>query len=271
VSIKAFYDGSGKVNDPSCSFLNLGSFTGSETAWTGLKLEWLDVLERHAAPKSPRGKRYFHSKEAMHNKGGYAGWNSDRVSKLIVALLNLLGHTEQHADPLAISCSVNLADYKKIKANIPALRSPEAICLDACFGLVVRHPYRDSGIQLFFDRGESFYPILKKLLNVKDRGRAIWWAQYISSISEIEDMREWPEIQTADLLAWLANRYCTHGSGDRWGSRFFSMFIVKKHYYEYIDEQALLSLFEPDGQMKPGIQLPAVRIKAPFVPETTDE
>ena len=45
------------------------------------------------------------------------------------------------------------------------------------------------------------------------------------------------------------------------------MFIVTKHYHEYIDEQALLSLFEPDGQMKAGVQLPVVEIKAPFVPE----
>jgi hypothetical protein len=199
----------------------------------------------------------------MHNKDGYSGWAYARVAALVGELMNLLGHTEQ-ADPLATSCSVNLEDYRKVKLHIPALRGPEAICLDACFGLAVRHPLRDLGIELLFDREESFYPILKKMMKQYDRGRGVWWASYVSSITEVEDMRESPEIQASDLLAWLANRYYTHGSGEKWGRWFFGTFLVKKHYHRHIDEQVLLSLFDLDGSMKPDVQLPEVRIRAPF-------
>ena len=261
LALRVFYDGSGKPHDPGCRFLNLGSYAGSEGAWTDFKLQWLDILKQHSAPMSPLGKRYFHSKEAMHNQGGYFGWNTRQVAALLAGLTNLLGHT-QRADPLALSCSVNLADYRNVRLQIPKLRPPEAICLDACFGPIVRHPDRESGIEVRFDRAEKFYGILYKAWKHQKRGHGPWWAKYVTSIAEA-DMREWPEIQAADLLAWLANRYRTHGSEDRWGSRFFGMFIVKKHYHEYIDGQALLSLFNLDGSMKPNVQLPEVRIKAP--------
>ena len=265
LSLRVFYDGSGKVHDPGCQFLNLGSYVGSDVAWKDFELRWLEILEQHSAPLSPLGKRYFHSKEAMHNQGGYAGWNARKVSALLLALTNLLGHMKR-ADPLALSCSVNLSDYRKVKVQIPKLRPPETICLDTCFGPVVRHPDRASGIDVRFDKGEKFFGILHKAWKQQKRGYGPWWAKYVTGIEEVE-MRERPEIQAADLLAWLANRYRTHRSGDQWGSRFFGMFIVTKHYHEYIDEQALLSLFEPDGQMKAGVQLPVVEIKAPFVPE----
>src|SRR5437868_2878438 len=47
--------------------------------------KWLE------APKSRRGNRYFHSKEAIHNKGNYADWDYAKVSALVVDLMNALG------------------------------------------------------------------------------------------------------------------------------------------------------------------------------------
>jgi hypothetical protein len=162
LALRIYYDGSGKADDPACRFLNLGSILGKDASCNDLDSRWLAALEKHDAPRSSRGNRYFHSKEAMHNQGGYAGWNSDRVAALLVDLFNVLGQSDR-VDPLAISCSINLKDYGACKKDIPKLRSPEAICLDVCFGLAVRHPWRDSGMELVFDRCEGFHPILNKV------------------------------------------------------------------------------------------------------------
>jgi hypothetical protein len=165
-------EGSGKAHDPNAQFLSLGSLMGSEDSWTEFKTLWMDALEKHNAPKSPRGNRYLHSKEAMHNKGAYQDWDAARAFALIVDLMNALARPER-ADPLAISCSINLEDYRKSKARIPRLRPPEAIWLDLCFGLAIRHPSRDSGVELYFDRHETFYPILRKVWKQKANGRGI--------------------------------------------------------------------------------------------------
>ncbi|MGO9262528.1 MAG: DUF3800 domain-containing protein [Bryobacteraceae bacterium] len=139
--------------------------------------------------------------------------------------------------------------------------------MNTCFGKVAVHPHRDSGFKVVFDRKEKFHAILRKVWKVwkqKDRGRPVWWAGFVSSIEEIDDMRESPEIQAADLLAWSANRYHTHGSGDRWGSLLFRTFLAKQHYHIYIDEAALLMLFESDGTMRAGVVSPPPSIDAPF-------
>ncbi len=264
LALKVFYDGSGKLHDPGCRFVNLGSLIGEETCWADLRRRWLEVLEKHSAPFSKTGRRYFHASEAFQHHDGYDGWNSDKTFRLVLELIRVLGETGR-TDPLAISCSVSIADYRKVKSLIPSLRSPEAICLDICFGLAIRHPHRDVGIEVEFDRTEGFYPILRTAFKQNHRGRGIWWAAYVSKITEVRDMRESPEIQAADLLAYLANRYRTHGSGDPCGALFFRLFLEKKHYHTFIDETALLALFEPDGKMRNGVELPAPQIKAPFV------
>lgn len=263
LALQAFYDGSGKAHDPNIRFVSLGSIVGTEASWTECKTQWMSALEKHDAPKSPRGNRYFHSKEAMHSWGGYDGWPTPKVRSLTIDLLNALGRQER-SDPIAMTCSVKLADYRQAKIRIPLLRSPEAICLDSCFGLAIRHPFRDSGIELYFDRKEKFYPILKKLWKMKDRGRGIWWADYVSSITEINEMRDEPGIQVADLLAWLANRYHVYGSGDSLGRFFFHTFFVKTHYHAYFDDKGIDAVFDSDGSMRPGADLPQVPIKAPF-------
>lgn len=268
MALQVFYDKSGDKVDPNCRFLTLVGLVGEEDTWKDLTKEWTKALTTAAdpscpAPRSPRGKPYFHSKEAFHNKDGYAGWDSGKTMTLVGALLDVLSRTGQ-ADPLALTCSINMADYHKVRNRIPNLRMPEDICLDVAFGPVILHPHRDNGIKVIFDRREKFYGILRKAWKSKDRNaQLMWWAKYVSSIEEVDDSRERPEIQAADLLAWLANRYSMKGPNDQWGRLFFFSFLVKKHYYDLIDETSLDLLFEPDGKMRHGVSLPPPKIIAP--------
>jgi hypothetical protein len=78
-------------------------------------------------------------------------------------------------------------------------------------------------------------------------------------------MRDEPAIQAADFLAWLANRYCTHDSCDRWGRLFFGTFLMKSHYYRCVDEDTISALFDSEGNMRTNAELPNVSIRAPFL------
>jgi hypothetical protein len=262
LALKAFYDGSGKAHDPGCRFLNLGALAGTDAGWSGFKARWLEILMKHNAPLSDRGAPYFHSKEAMHNKGGYSAWNTDRVMALVNDLFKVIGDRDR-MDVVAISSSIQLNDYKAVKAKIPNLKQPEAISLDWCFGTTLRHPARDSGIELYFDRKENFYPILRKLWKHQGKPGAVWWASYVVGIEEVNDMRDWPEIQAADLLAWLANRYYTTvETDDTWGWQLFRTFLLRSHYHLLFNEEILVKLFNPDGSMRPDVELQC-DIKAP--------
>lgn len=262
VALRAYYDGSGKVDDPGCRFLNLGALAGSESGWDGFRTKWIEVLSRHEAPLSESKNPYFHSKEAMHNRGGYSSWDTKRAMALVNDLFKVIGDQDR-ADLIAISCSINLEDYRAVKAAIPALRSAENVCVDWCFGYTLRHPARDSGIELYFDRKENYYSILKKLWKHQGKPGPIWWALRVVGIEEVNDMRDWPEIQAADLVAWLANRCHTLGNHDKWGWQLFRTFLLKSHYHGFFDQSALLSVFNSGGTMKDNAELPAFKVKPP--------
>ena len=91
MALRTFFDGSGKARDPGCRFVSLASFAGADKEWEDIRATWLDVLSQHDAPFSPSGKRYFHSKEAMHHDQGYSCWNTKRVAALTNDLFQVSG------------------------------------------------------------------------------------------------------------------------------------------------------------------------------------
>ena len=123
MALTGFYDGSGKADDPGCRFVNLGALAGTDGGWADFNYRWNAALMKHNAPMSAFGTPYFHSKEAMHNSGGYKLWNADRVGALLNDLLAVVGALDR-SDVIAISCSVDLADYRATKQRIPALKTP---------------------------------------------------------------------------------------------------------------------------------------------------
>ena len=149
-----------------------------------------------------------------------------------------------------------------MKKDIPTLRSAENICLDFCLNVVFSHPQRDQKFELFFDRGEKFHGIMRKLWTVR-RPRRIWWASSIRQMREVENMREVPALQAADLLAWFCNRYWTMGHNDRWGSLFAMTFIAKAHYHALFDQPQILKLHDADGKMKSGVRIDPPKIQLP--------
>ena len=269
MDLKAYYDGSGKPDDPNSQWLTLAGYAGSEGAWERVRENWLGCLSAETNPQCPRSKSgnpYFHSVEAFNLREGYAvklGWNTLKVLSLARRLLNVLAPVER-SDLIGFSTSIRLSDYRSVKEHeIPALRRPEAICVDGCIGTMLRHPFLHPvepptetieplpGLaNIFFDKGDKFFGILNNAWKKKEHGERTWWASMVRSIEQVEDMRDDVGIQCADLLAWQMNRYHTLGPEDDWGLYTPSMFIVKAHYHTTFDRDGILAACNPDGSYR---------------------
>lgn len=254
-TVQAYCDSSGKTGTDS-PFLTLASYFASRRSWRELEERWTTTLESFKAP-------YFHARETITRIKAFKGWSPRDVRQFVTQLFNILGQLDR-GDFFAVSSTVDLNEYQKAKMQIPGLRSPEAICLDHCMGMVFRHPKRDYGIELLFDRDEDFAGRMLGLWNIRKPHR-IWWAQKVTRILTV-DMKTSPAIQSADLLAWFSNRYRTKGENDHWGGLYWATSLLTPHYHMFFDAPIICSVYDAKGNMKPGVQLDPPRIKMPGPP-----
>lgn len=224
ITIQAYYDGSGKSDDPNARFLTLAGYVGTPDAWQQFKECWDRVLQRY-------GCSYLHMSEACLLQGEFAGWTKDRVNGLLQDLFNECfsptGWGNFKGEFYGASCTVNLQDYAKASADVPSrsLKEPEAICVDYVVRVALKAlpenldlPFGKEGrVQLFFDRGESFMRKVDKIWRSKPNGKLEGPLQLVSSI-ERANMRDVIGLQAADFLAWDTNRRYTHGFKEATGA-----------------------------------------------------
>jgi len=137
-------------------------------------------------------------------------------------------------------CVVDLADYRRAQPDCPELVSPtlapepikpkpaEAVCVDWCVGRLFGRVWYDRAnpnppdIELFFDRDEPFLHWINRVYNGEPAKRP-WWAKRgrrngdprVAGIYP-SSKKERPEIQAADIIAWVCNRHHTKGDVGDW-------------------------------------------------------
>ena len=95
--------------------------------------------------------------------------------------------------------------------------------------------------------------------------KRVWWADIVKKVSQVENSRTVPALQTADSLAWFGNRCWIKGNNDRWGGPLAMTFLAKADCHALVDEESIFDLFNPDGSMKPDARLKSRGIKFPGV------
>ncbi len=217
IAIQAYYDGSGKSEDPNVRFLTLAGYVGTPNAWQQFEERWHRVLQRWDCA-------YLHMNEARSLKGEFAarkGWTKDRVNVLLQDLFNEclspIGWGEFKGEFYGASCTVNLEDYRRACADMP-LNEPEAICVDCVVTVALRalpenleQPFgKEGSVEICFDKGEPFMHKVDKIWRSKPNNQLEGPLQLVRSIGA-KDMRDVIGLQAADFLAWHTNRYYTHG------------------------------------------------------------
>ncbi len=213
--LRAYYDASGTHEGSEA--LTLAGMVASESVWDRFEEQWGAVLGEYQISQ-------FHTKDAMACRGQFAqknNWDRQRTEKLIWELWKVIGafravKNSPDSNLTATSCTIVMKDYVKAKIDNPALRKPEAICVQFC---ATRMPadldamsdfpeYPE--VALVFDQNESFlHTIYRVWQDYKSRAHAGWPRQMniMTNKREINLMGKsyiYP-LQAADLLAWTMN------------------------------------------------------------------
>jgi hypothetical protein len=252
VAVQAYYDGSGKSDDPNAQYLTLAGYAGTPNAWRQFEECWSRVLKRW-------GCQYLHMNEAHSLQGEFVaekGWTESRVDSLLADLFNEClsptGWGNLKGEFYGASCTVNLQDYRKACADVPSLKEPEAICVDYVVTIALmalpenrKLPIGKEGtVEIFFDKGESFIHKVDRVWRSKPNSKLRGPLQLVSSIGHA-DMRDVIGLQAADFLAWHTNRYYTHGMNEKTGSFAGVIRVLASPMFErYYDYEELKGLQE---------------------------
>lgn len=241
--ILAYFDSSGKPNDPNCKFVTLAGYIGTPGAWHEFKDSWLKVLTRWNCP-------YFHMNEAFMGNGVFKGWTKEAVKQLYADLLNEcfspIGWEKYRDQFWGASCTINLVDYRKVKSEMSNLKTPEMICNNFLITMALKalpenkqKPYgKDGSVKLYFDKGESFMNPISKVWGAKTGSRLLSLVDVISCL----EMREEIGIQAADHLAWSTHRVYSSGPEDILGIMVgYSRFLATPNFEQYYDYQSLVN------------------------------
>jgi hypothetical protein len=241
IVFKAYFDSSGKKEDPNTPRVTLACYAANGLAWDDqFTPAWRAVLEKHFKGKSTPGEPYLHMKEAIPLRGGYDrkhGWDEKSRSELIEDLtVNVLGRFNWMTDR-AYACTVVVPDYDRAKAERPTLESIEYLALNFCLShLFLDTPELPNGrrdmLECIFDRCEPYQPCLSELWKSDEERRRDVCLDHIASPYEV-DMRKVYPVQAADLLAWLLNRHYTKGDRATELLRAASCLPVHRWYWNY--------------------------------------
>jgi hypothetical protein len=149
------------------------------------------------------GLRFWHTKET------HRLLTSAVFSRAATTLLDVIWAFKE-APIVGYSVTVLLEDYRRAKAVIPDLRSPEALCVLGCVGNLVIPNLADLPVLLYFDRGEKFMKEIEPVWIARKKRFAQActrdWSGQIKSI-QIDDFEASRPLQAADLLAWGVRRH----------------------------------------------------------------
>lgn len=199
MAFQAYYDGSGKEDRP-CTTLT--GVAASEELWPDFECRWIAALDQNEVPD-----RDFHMTDLMSSNGRFKGWDETKQNKLLTDLFNVLGHFAGRGLTV-YSCTVIYDAYRTANRHIPALRRPEAMCVDFCVGglRLTQEQLRSEPrpILLYFDRNETF---LRHVDRVWRRGqkKKTGWPWQVRNIIQA-DRSEYYPIQAADMIGWIVTR-----------------------------------------------------------------
>lgn len=244
--VQGYFDGSGQTSGKDL-FVTLAGYVGPPEAWAVFDERWRGLLTR-------LGLTHFHMADANARRGEFKGWSEDRVHAARARLLNEclapMGWVDFRGQFVGAACTVNLKDYARARADLPALKQkePQAICVDhvvtvALMTLPSRksEPFGKAGkVDLCFDQNESF---LHKINRMSQRKPSLGPAVLdLIGRLRVGDMRQLPGLQAADLLAWHTNRYRTGGFSAEPLAGAVRVFATP-NYEMYFDYEKLLATY----------------------------
>lgn len=193
LTLRAYFDESGKFNDPRETVTCIGGCIAPVPAWEKFEPAWNAILKKF-------GVSHLHMKHFAHSTGEYKGWTEEKRRALMRQLLSVMeGHIRK-----PIGAVLPLSQYAELTpAQKEILPDPYVMCFQDCLslaGMVADELYdRQAIVQLIFatrQKGDGAarqaYQLCKEKLPIGSR---------LASIS-FKTPFEVPPLQAADLVAY---------------------------------------------------------------------
>ncbi|MGB2990870.1 MAG: hypothetical protein WBC98_13025, partial [Candidatus Zixiibacteriota bacterium] len=160
---------------------------------------------------------------------------------------------------LSFVCTIDKDAFEAHAAKKPNLPSLHRICLDLCLGKIKDDKRARSGLELYWDRGDSksepYYQTTEKLLDMKNPNRP-QWAELVYHNAPVRDSKMVFPVQAVDFLAWSANRYFANDPEYAWAHQFVAMVIGLNIMHAEYDYDAFNEVFDSDGNYRIGAKIP---------------
>lgn len=213
IAMKAWCDGSG--NRGSSDFLVLGGVVAEDSLWAQVDDKWKEIrLSR--TPSAP----YLHMKELRAKSGAFShklGWN-DKGREAYLRDCLMYAQTLDKERFRTFCCTVDMRHYRSLERRGALLPSPIAICNHFVPYKIFRwhldsiNVCKSPELFYYFDQNE---PFIKPFKNLVAGNQTLFqpnipsnpWDLIVDTLPV--DMRKYPGVQLADLIAWAQFRKLT--------------------------------------------------------------
>lgn len=190
--VRAYFDGSGKAHDPNIDCVALAGYIGTEQVWQEFEVAWQGLREKYGVDF------VFHTSASYGGQAPYDKLHPKARALMRLDLIEILREFNKK-DFSAVAYAVSLPEYRAIQKTLP---TPEYICGSSCLDALCKEVPAEHGLQVFYDRGESFLTELQdRWRNKKERARDPRLNR-INVFSQVDDWRDYPALQAADYLAY---------------------------------------------------------------------
>jgi Protein of unknown function (DUF3800) len=252
VAVHTFLDCSGQKSD---HFVTLGAFAATDEVWFDFEQGWNQVLTTGFIPVP-----YMHMVEAVGLRDGSPfdkrlGWDKDKIFELIWKLVTFMHELDKEKFRIAW-CEIDMDAWREMKnAGLP-VPDEVTLCNRYCPGMVMPMFFKrflednvpiEREYHFVFDRNERYYdPFRNQWLGALSEAESTnvysQW-QDIRSITEVQDMKDSPGIQAADMVAWSVNRENASSEGKPGFMLAHVMRQVIPHFAMVFDKNKLMESF----------------------------
>jgi hypothetical protein len=199
MTVSAYFDGSGKLHDPHSKVMVLAGYVGSSESWREFEVRWEEFKKKNSID-------YFHASEVNARRGHFKTATNMGGVLLRGPITELLRDFSKD-DFYAVAHAISLEEYRGIP---DPKRSPEDICGDGCLTTLCEQVSAFDTLQVFYDRGESFFNRLQNNWRDRKKRAADRRLDRLNVFSEVDDWRKYGAMQAADYLACCISRTKTH-------------------------------------------------------------
>ena len=205
--VRAYFDNSGKPEDPNVDWVALAGYLAPEDSWTEFDKAW---------PEALGDKPYLHMGELIHSKGPFKGMSREDKELLLNRVATALMKLGDKFKMYGVACAAHKHAHAAAQQKNPKILSIAEACGEICFWHIFERfgTDEDLAVQVFYDRGEQqFYrKILADWENKKKQTRDKVLSKLKVKPAPVSDSKDFPAMQAADFLAWYT--YQAHHAQD---------------------------------------------------------